>query len=118
MSFYIKSICFQLECQECNRKYTNLSQHIAKVKNVNYTTNNYANIIYGHRKDMDIRFIIFRQRRQIIVKSRYRALLRHNTEISKQTCPGKELGDYSPNFYIPVFVSDFYVPLIGLPILV
>ncbi len=44
-------------------------------------------------------------------------LQRHNTENSKQKFPEKELRGYSPNSYIPVSVSDLYIPLIGLPIL-
>ncbi len=31
--------------------------------------------------------------------------------------PEKELRGYSPNFYIHVPVSDLFIPLIGLPIL-
>jgi hypothetical protein len=42
---------------------------------------------------------------------------RHNTENLKQIFPGKELRGYSPNSYIHVSVSDLYIPLIGLPIL-
>jgi hypothetical protein len=38
-------------------------------------------------------------------------------ENSKQIFPGEELRGYSPNFYIHVSVSDLYIPLIGLPIL-
>jgi hypothetical protein len=34
------------------------------------------------------------------------ALQRHHTENSKQIIPGKELPDYSSNFYIHVSVSD------------
>jgi hypothetical protein len=45
------------------------------------------------------------------------ALQRHNTENSKQLFPEKELRGYSPNSYIDVSVSDLYIPLIGLPIL-
>jgi hypothetical protein len=41
----------------------------------------------------------------------------HNTENSKQIFPGKELRGYSTSFYIFVSVSDLYIPLIGLPIL-
>jgi hypothetical protein len=44
-------------------------------------------------------------------------LQRHNTENSKQIFPGKELRGYSPNSYIFVSVSNLYIPLIGLPIL-
>ncbi len=42
---------------------------------------------------------------------------RHNTENSKQVFPGKELRGYSPYSYIHVSVSDLYIPLIGLPVL-
>jgi hypothetical protein len=31
--------------------------------------------------------------------------------------PEKELREYSPNSYIQVSVSDLFIPLIGLPIL-
>ncbi len=41
----------------------------------------------------------------------------HNTKNSKQIFPEKELRGYSPNSYIHVSVSDLYIPLIGLPIL-
>ncbi len=44
-------------------------------------------------------------------------LQRHNTENAKQIFPEKELCGYSPNSYIHVSVSDLYIPLIGLPIL-
>jgi hypothetical protein len=44
-------------------------------------------------------------------------LQRHNTENSKPIFPGKELRGYNPNSYIHVPVSDLYIPLIGLPIL-
>ncbi len=44
-------------------------------------------------------------------------LQRQNIEISKQILPGKKLRGYSPNSYIHVSVSDLYIPLIGLPIL-
>ncbi len=44
-------------------------------------------------------------------------LQRHNTENSEQIFPEKELCVYSPNSYIHVSVSDLYIPLIGLPIL-
>ncbi len=43
----------------------------------------------------------------------YPALQRDNTENSKQIFPEKELR--SPNF--PINVSDLYIPMIGLPIL-
>jgi hypothetical protein len=42
---------------------------------------------------------------------------KNNTENSKQIFPGKELRGFSPNSFIHVFVSDLYIPLIGLPIL-
>ena len=45
------------------------------------------------------------------------ALPRHKTETLKQIFPGKELRGYSPNSYIHVSVSDLYIPLIGLTIL-
>jgi hypothetical protein len=46
------------------------------------------------------------------------ALLRHNTENSKQIFPEKELCCVlSPNFHIHVSVSDWYIPRICLPIL-
>jgi hypothetical protein len=44
-------------------------------------------------------------------------LQRHNTENSKQIFPEKELHGLSPNLYIHVSVSDFYILMIGLPIL-
>ncbi len=44
-------------------------------------------------------------------------LQRQNTEISKQIFPGKEYRGLSPNFHIPGSVSDLYIPMIGLPIL-
>jgi hypothetical protein len=45
------------------------------------------------------------------------ALQRDNTENSKQIFPEKELHGLSPNFHIHVSVSDLYIPIIGLPIL-
>jgi hypothetical protein len=45
------------------------------------------------------------------------ALQRHNAENAKQIFPGKELRGYSPNSFIHVSVSDFYIPLTGLTIL-
>ncbi len=45
------------------------------------------------------------------------ALQRHNPENSKQIFPEKGLRGYSPNSYTHVSVSDLYIPLIGLPIL-
>jgi hypothetical protein len=44
-------------------------------------------------------------------------LQRHNTENSKQIFPEKELRGYSPNSYVHFSVSDLYIPLISLPIL-
>ncbi len=44
-------------------------------------------------------------------------LQRHNREILKHIFPGQELRGYSPNSYIHVFVSDLYIRLTGLPIL-
>jgi hypothetical protein len=45
------------------------------------------------------------------------SLQRHNTEISKQIFPEKEVRGYSPNSNIHVSVSDLFIPLIGLFIL-
>jgi hypothetical protein len=45
------------------------------------------------------------------------ALQRHNNENSEQIFQEKELRGYSPNSYTHVSVSDLYIPLIGLPIL-
>jgi hypothetical protein len=45
------------------------------------------------------------------------SLQRHNTENSKQIVFEEELRDLSPNFHIHVFVSDLYIPTIGLTIL-
>ncbi len=48
----------------------------------------------------------------------YGTLQRNNTEKSKQIFPEKELrGLFSPNFHIHVSVSDLYIPMIGLLIL-
>jgi len=44
-------------------------------------------------------------------------LHRQNTEISKQIFPEKEYRALNPNFHIHTSVSDFYIPTIGLPIL-
>ncbi len=44
-------------------------------------------------------------------------LQRHNTKNLKQIFPEKQLCGLSPNFHIHVSVSDFYIPTIGLPIL-
>ncbi len=41
----------------------------------------------------------------------------HSTENSKQIFPEKELRGLSPNFRICVSVSDLYIPMISLPIL-
>jgi hypothetical protein len=40
-----------------------------------------------------------------------------HTEKSKQIFTEKELHGLVPNFHIHVFVSDLYIPRIGLPIL-
>jgi hypothetical protein len=42
---------------------------------------------------------------------------RHDTENLKQIFPEKKMRGHSPNFHIPVSVSDFYIPSIDLPIL-
>ncbi len=42
---------------------------------------------------------------------------RYNVDNSKQIFLGKKLRGYSVNSYIRVSVSDLYIPLIGLPIL-
>jgi hypothetical protein len=47
----------------------------------------------------------------------FTTLQRHNTENSKQMFPEKELRGYSTNSNIHISVSDSYIPLIGLPIL-
>ncbi len=44
-------------------------------------------------------------------------LQRHKTKKSEQIFPEKELRGLSPNFNIHVSVSGFYIPTIGLPIL-
>jgi hypothetical protein len=44
-------------------------------------------------------------------------LQRQNTEISKQIFPEKEYRGLSPNFHIHASVSDLFIPMIGLPIL-
>ncbi len=49
--------------------------------------------------------------------SRDCTLQRHNNENSKQIFTEKELRGLSPNFYIHVSVSDYYIPMIGLLIL-
>jgi hypothetical protein len=38
-------------------------------------------------------------------------------KIRNKIFPEKEMHGYSPNFYIHVSVSELYIPLIGLPIL-
>ncbi len=45
------------------------------------------------------------------------ALQRHNTENSKQVFPENELRVLSPYFHIHVSVSNWYIPRIGLPVL-
>jgi hypothetical protein len=45
------------------------------------------------------------------------ALQRHNTKNSKQIFPETELREPSPNFHIHVSVSDLYIPMIRLPIM-
>ncbi len=47
----------------------------------------------------------------------YHALQRQNTEISKQIFSEKEYRGLGPNFHIHASVSDLYIPMIGLPIL-
>jgi hypothetical protein len=47
----------------------------------------------------------------------YNTLQRHNTENSKQMFPEKELRGLSRNLNIHVLVSNLYIPMIGLPIL-
>jgi hypothetical protein len=44
-------------------------------------------------------------------------LQRQYTENSKQIFPEMKLRGLSPNFYIPISVSNLYIPMIGLPIL-
>ncbi len=44
-------------------------------------------------------------------------LQRHNTENSKQRFPEKKLRGYNLNSFIHVSVSDLYIFLTGLPIL-
>jgi hypothetical protein len=45
------------------------------------------------------------------------SLQRTNTENWKQIFPEKELRGHSPNIHIHVFMSDLYIPIIDLPIL-
>jgi hypothetical protein len=40
-----------------------------------------------------------------------------NTGDSKQIFPEQELSEFSPNFHIHVSLSDLYIPMFGLPIL-
>jgi hypothetical protein len=47
----------------------------------------------------------------------YHALQRKNTEISKQIFSEKEYRVLGPNFHIHASVSDLYIPMIGLLIL-
>jgi hypothetical protein len=47
----------------------------------------------------------------------YKQLQRTNTENLKQIFPEKKLRGHSPNFHIHVSVSDLYIPMIDLPIL-
>jgi hypothetical protein len=51
------------------------------------------------------------------IKDFYPALQRQNTKISKQIFPEKEYRGLSPNFHIHVSVSDLYISMIGLPVL-
>jgi hypothetical protein len=53
----------------------------------------------------------------VSVRSQTSTLQRTNTENLKQIFPEKELRGHSPNFHIHVSVSDLYIPLIDLPIL-
>jgi hypothetical protein len=48
---------------------------------------------------------------------RANTLQKQNTEISKQIFSEKEYRGLSPNFHIHASVSDLYIPMIGLPIL-
>jgi hypothetical protein len=47
----------------------------------------------------------------------YSALQRQNAEILKQIFPEKEYRGLSPNFHIHVYVSELYIPTVGLPFL-
>jgi hypothetical protein len=44
-------------------------------------------------------------------------LQRQNAENLKQIFPEKEYRGLSPNFHIHVFVSELYIPTMGLPVL-
>jgi hypothetical protein len=50
-------------------------------------------------------------------RGQYLHTARHNTKNSKQTFPQKDFRGLSPNFHIHVFLSDLYLPAIGLPML-
>jgi hypothetical protein len=52
-----------------------------------------------------------------VIKVYRTSLQRQNTKISKQIFPEKEYRGLSPNFHIHVYVSDLYIPMIGLRIL-
>jgi hypothetical protein len=54
---------------------------------------------------------------QCLIEGHYATLQRHNKENLKLIFPGKELRGYSPNSYIHFSVSDSYILLGGLPIL-
>ncbi len=45
------------------------------------------------------------------------AMQRHITKNSKHIFPETEMRDPSPNFHIHVSVSDLYIPMIRLPIM-
>jgi hypothetical protein len=45
------------------------------------------------------------------------ALQRQNAGNLKQIFPAKEYRGLSPNFHIHVSVSELYIPMIGLPVL-
>jgi hypothetical protein len=47
----------------------------------------------------------------------YKCTAMNNAENSKQIFPEKELRGHNPNFHIQVSVSDLYIPMIDLPIL-
>ncbi len=58
-----------------------------------------------------------KKEKESFLTDRVHALQRHNTEISKQIFPEKELRGHSPNFHIKVSVSDLNISTIDLPIL-
>jgi hypothetical protein len=66
---------------------------------------------------MDERMEWAKKATSVLRKWSVHALLRHNNENSKQIFPEKGLRGYSPNSYTHVSVSDLYISLIGLPIL-